>query len=105
MSSFRFNHRTTSHVVLLAGLMVLAANPAFAAPGWEEPIVKLCEAVGTGVGRIGITILGIGLMGYGIYSAFNGEFNLKKVGSMVLGGALCVAAPPMANSLLGVISG
>ena len=106
MSTLRFNHRNhrTSRVVLLAGLMVLAANPAFAADGWEQPMVKLLETVSSGTGKIVVSVLGLGLMAYGAYSAFTGEFNIKKLAGMVIGGAICVAAPHMASLILGAIT-
>ncbi|WP_082830688.1 TrbC/VirB2 family protein, partial [Pseudovibrio sp. W74] len=81
---------------------VLLLNPAsaFAAADWAAPAVDVFESLESGMVKIGTVTVGIGLVGYGVWSAIMGEMRWQKMLHYVLGAILIVAAPTAIRTLV-----
>ncbi|MGH0004735.1 TrbC/VirB2 family protein [Pseudovibrio ascidiaceicola] len=88
--------------VKLFVLAVLLLNPtlAFAAADWATPAVDVFESLEGGMVKIGTVAVGIGLVGYGVYSAVFGEMRWQKMFQYILGAILIVAAPTAIRTLV-----
>ncbi|WP_057463937.1 TrbC/VirB2 family protein [Pseudovibrio sp. POLY-S9] len=88
--------------VKLFVLAVLLLNPtlAFAAADWAAPAVNVFTSLEDGMVKIGTVAVGIGLVGYGVYSAVFGEMRWQKMFQYILGAILIVAAPTAIRTLV-----
>lgn len=82
--------------------VALLLNPAvaFAAADWATPAVDVFESLESGMVKIGTVAVGVGLVGYGVYSAVFGEMRWQKMFQYILGAVLIVAAPTAIRTLV-----
>ncbi|MGH0004358.1 TrbC/VirB2 family protein [Pseudovibrio ascidiaceicola] len=88
--------------VKLFVLAVLLLHPAvaFAAADWAAPAVSVFEKLEGGMVKIGTVAVGVGIVGYGVYSAVFGEMRWQKMFQYILGAILIVAAPKAIRALI-----
>lgn len=89
----------------LACLAVLctAAVPALAqstGSGWEEPATGLMEVLESGLVKIGVVLIGIGVIAYGMWGAVTARIDWTKFGMILIGGLLVMTGPTMIRTLL-----
>jgi len=92
------------NTALTVSVLALAiAEPAFAAgaDGWEQPAVKLIEVLESGLVKIATVVIGVAILGYAIYQAFQNDFQIKPLAVKVFAGILIMAGPTMIKTLLG----
>ena len=102
-SSKHSNSVFTREVKLfLLAVLLLTPTAAFAAGSgdWAAPAVKTFENLESGMVKIGTVAVGIGLVGYGVYSAIFGEMRWQKMFQYILGAILIVAAPTAIRALI-----
>ncbi|GAB3127266.1 TrbC/VirB2 family protein [Novispirillum itersonii] len=103
MSKFvEFDARLVTRAVMVA-LLVTAATPAFAASNgdWIKPFVEMFDNVGMGLAKLVAIVVGLGLLLWGLYTSIMGEFNMKRLGAMVIGGGIGLYGPSAIDTLLG----
>ncbi|QUS59111.1 TrbC/VirB2 family protein [Pseudovibrio brasiliensis] len=98
----RYSKSFLTREVKLFLLAVLLLNPAsaFAAADWAAPAVDVFESLESGMVKIGTVAVGVGLVGYGVYSAVFGEMRWQKMFQYILGAVLIVAAPTAIRTLV-----
>lgn len=94
--------RLVTRAVMVA-LLVTAATPAFAAGNgdWVKPFVDMFDNVGLGLAKLVTIIVGLGLLTWGIYTSIMGEFNMKRLFSMLIGGGIGLYGPSAMDTLFG----
>lgn len=94
-------HLVTRAVMI--ALLITAATPAFAAGNgdWIKPFSDLFENVGLGLAKLVTIIVGLGLLSWGIYTSIMGEFNMKRLFSMLIGGGIGLYGPAAMDTLFG----
>ncbi|PLW77180.1 TrbC/VirB2 family protein [Cohaesibacter celericrescens] len=87
---------------IIAATLALAASNSFALAGadWASPATTLAESLQSGTVSIATAIIGFGLILYGIYIIVSGHFDIRRVLTYVLGGALIMVGPTLMTTLL-----
>ncbi len=67
---------------------------------WVKPATGLIEALRSGLVQIGAIVIGLAVIGVGIYITFSGEPNFKRLGMIIFGGLLIIAGPESIALLL-----
>ena len=95
---------TASALTTMAIIAVTIFTPEVAlAQGsdeWVKPATDLIDTLKSGVVVIGTALVGIAVMGYGIYTIWGDNPNFKRLAMIVLGGAMIVAGPHIMAGLL-----
>ncbi len=88
--------------LLPAIAVALTSTPALARGGkgseWAEPIVDFLEGLTSGIGLVGISVAGLGLMIYALYSIFTGQFAWQRFLLCFGCGFLILAGPYIAKT-------
>jgi type IV secretory pathway VirB2 component (pilin) len=80
---------------------VLVATAAIAAnDAWVQPATELLDVLEGGLVSIGAPIIGIGIIGLGLWSSLAGNMDWKRLGFVILGGILVMAGPAALRALL-----
>lgn len=78
-----------------------ASNSTSASGDWYEPIISLFETVQTGVGKIGTIVIGLGVMGLGVWAGLTGRMDWVRAGMIIFGGVLVTSGPAISAGLFG----
>lgn len=84
-------------------VLAIAAVPALAqeaGAGWEEPATGLMEVLESGLVKIGVVLIGIGVIAYGMWGAITARIDWTKFGMILVGGLLVMTGPTMIRALL-----
>ncbi len=82
-------------------LVLAIAEPAFAAgDGWEQPAIGLISVLESGLVKLGVAIIGIVIIGYAFYQAFNNDFQIKPLAVKIFAAVLIYFGPQMIKALL-----
>ncbi|MGH0004646.1 TrbC/VirB2 family protein [Pseudovibrio ascidiaceicola] len=102
MNSSETHSLTLRYTALACLTAFMCLNPAlaFAAADWASPAVEVFSSLEGGMTKIGTVAVGIGLVGYGVYSAVFGEMRWQKMFQYILGAILIVAAPAAIRTLV-----
>ena len=104
---YPFKHLKSAHSSMGKAFLLAAAlfhpTMAFAASGgaaWAEPVANVFGDLEGGMVSIGTVAVGLGIVGYGIYSALFGDMRWQKMFQYVLGAVLIVVAPKAIRALV-----
>lgn len=103
MSRICIRKSKTRLSLALAG-MALGSSSALAGSDWASPATSLAESLQSGTVSIATAIIGFGLILYGIYIIISGHFDIRRVLTYVLGGALIMVGPSILTTLLSATS-
>lgn len=78
----------------------LLASNAYANEDWVKPASKIIELLEDGLVQLGAGAVGLGIIGFGLYTVFTGEGNWKKLGVIFAGGICVFFGPAIAVTLL-----
>lgn len=91
-------------IILLLGLaaaLVLIPDLAMAADDdWVKPGTSLIDTLQSGLVTIGALVVGIGVIGVGLWAAATGHLDLKRLAMVIIGGILIMAGPAMIAAML-----
>ncbi len=95
------------HLIALSlaclAVLCITAVPALAqstGSGWEEPATGLMEVLESGLVKIGVVLIGIGVIAYGMWGAVTARIDWTKFGMILIGGLLVMTGPTMSRTLL-----
>ena len=86
--------------IIAVAILVPEVALAQGSDEWVKPATDLIDTLRSGVVLIGTGLVGIAVMGYGIYTIWGDNPNFKRLGMIVLGGAMIVAGPYVMAGLL-----
>lgn len=94
-------HLVTRAVMI--ALLITAATPAFAAGNgdWVKDFLGLFDNVAMGLTKLVTVIIGIGLLAWGIWTSLSGNFDMKRLFSMLIGGGIGFFGPGAVETLFG----
>ncbi len=97
----------TCFVTSLALIVALCLIPEIASANsdeWIKPATGLIDALRSGLVKIGALVVGLAIVGRGIFMALSGNPDWSKIGIMILGGIFIMAGPTAIAALLETIS-
>ena len=95
-------------IITLAALAVSAAlEPgiawAAASDDWTKPAEGIIDTLRSGAVRLGAGLIGLSVIGYGLWTIASGQPNLARVAVMIFGGLCVMAGPAMIEAILDTV--
>lgn len=86
--------------LVVLGIGALPALAQSAGAGWEEPATGLIEVLQSGLVKIGVVLIGVGIIAFGMWGAITARIDWTKFGMILIGGLLVMVGPTMITTLL-----
>jgi len=67
---------------------------------WTKPATGIIDTLSSGLVTIGALVVGLAVVGYGIWQALQPEPNFKRLGMIIFGGVCIMAGPQAVAAIL-----
>jgi len=91
-------------LAVIAGVVIAWPGPAVAdsASDWIKPASEGANSLTDSLVTIGAPILGLGIAGYGVWSAITNNLDFRRLVMFLMGGALIGVGKPFATWFMGL---